>query len=63
MNDTIRIAQVNGQVLYNKRDVSDMDPAEVRYRIGMVFQKPNPFPNRSMKMLLSARKLMGSKKI
>ena len=44
MNDTIRIAQVNGQVLYNKRDVSDMDPAEVRYRIGMVFQKPNPFP-------------------
>jgi len=44
MNDTIRIARVNGQVLYNKRDVSDMDPAEVRYRIGMVFQKPNPFP-------------------
>jgi len=44
MNDTIRIARVNGQVLYNNRDVSDMDPAEVRYRIGMVFQKPNPFP-------------------
>ena len=44
MNDTIRIAQVKGQVLYNKKDVSDMDPAEVRYRIGMVFQKPNPFP-------------------
>jgi len=44
MNDTIRIAKVNGQVLYNKKNVNDMDPAEVRYRIGMVFQKPNPFP-------------------
>jgi len=44
MNDTIRIAKVNGQILYNKKNVNDMDPAEVRYRIGMVFQKPNPFP-------------------
>ena len=44
MNDTIRIANISGQILYNKKDVADMDPAEVRYRIGMVFQKPNPFP-------------------
>ena len=44
MNDTIRIANISGQVLYNKRNVTDIDPAEVRYRIGMVFQKPNPFP-------------------
>jgi len=44
MNDTIRIANISGQILYNKKNVVDMDPAEVRYRIGMVFQKPNPFP-------------------
>jgi len=44
MNDTIRIANISGQILYNKKDVVDMDPAEVRYKIGMVFQKPNPFP-------------------
>ena len=44
MNDTIRIANISGQILYNRKNVNDMDPAEVRYRIGMVFQKPNPFP-------------------
>jgi len=44
MNDTIRIANISGQILYNKKNVVSMDPAEVRYRIGMVFQKPNPFP-------------------
>ncbi|MEC7880396.1 MAG: phosphate ABC transporter ATP-binding protein PstB [Chloroflexota bacterium] len=44
MNDTIRIARVEGQILYNKKNVAEMDSAEVRYRIGMVFQKPNPFP-------------------
>ncbi len=44
MNDTIRIANISGQILYNKKNVVDMDPAEVRYKIGMVFQKPNPFP-------------------
>ena len=44
MNDTIRIANISGQILYNKKNVVDMDPAEVMYKIGMVFQKPNPFP-------------------
>ena len=44
MNDTIRIANISGQILYNKRNVTDIDPAEVRYRIGIVFHKPNPFP-------------------
>ena len=44
MNDTIRIANISGQILYNKKNVVDMDPAEVRYKIGIVFQKPNPFP-------------------
>ncbi|MQA99317.1 MAG: phosphate ABC transporter ATP-binding protein [Actinobacteria bacterium] len=46
MNDLIEIARVEGQVLYHGVDLYDrrVDPVEVRRRIGMVFQKPNPFP-------------------
>jgi phosphate transport system ATP-binding protein len=46
MNDLIPGAVVDGRVLYHDRDLygSNVDPVEVRRRIGMVFQKPNPFP-------------------
>jgi phosphate transport system ATP-binding protein len=46
MNDLIPEAHVDGKVLYRGEDVydDDVDPVEVRRRIGMVFQKPNPFP-------------------
>ena len=46
MNDLIPAARVEGQVLYHGRDLygPNVDPVEVRRRIGMVFQKPNPFP-------------------
>jgi len=46
MNDLIPTARVTGKVLYHAEDMydSDVDPIEVRRRIGMVFQKPNPFP-------------------
>jgi phosphate transport system ATP-binding protein len=46
MNDLIPGARVDGQVLYHGQDLyaSGVDPIEVRRRIGMVFQKPNPFP-------------------
>jgi phosphate transport system ATP-binding protein len=46
MNDLVPGAHVNGDVLYHGKDLyaSDVDPVEVRRRIGMVFQKPNPFP-------------------
>ena len=46
MNDLIPGAVVAGRVLYHGRDLygSNVDPVEVRRRIGMVFQKPNPFP-------------------
>ncbi len=46
MNDLIAGAKVTGRLRYNGEDVyaSDVDPVEVRRRIGMVFQKPNPFP-------------------
>jgi phosphate transport system ATP-binding protein len=46
MNDLIPSARVEGTVLYHDVDLygPDVDPVEVRKRIGMVFQKPNPFP-------------------
>jgi phosphate transport system ATP-binding protein len=46
MNDLVPAARVSGQVLFHDQDLYDpaVDPVEVRRRIGMVFQKPNPFP-------------------
>jgi phosphate transport system ATP-binding protein len=46
MNDVIPGAVVEGKILYQGQDLyaPGVDPVEVRKRIGMVFQKPNPFP-------------------
>jgi phosphate transport system ATP-binding protein len=46
MNDLIPSARVEGQVLFDGLDLygHDVDPTEIRYEIGMVFQRPNPFP-------------------
>jgi len=46
MNDLIPGAYVKGEVVFNGQNLYDrqVDPVEVRRRIGMVFQKPNPFP-------------------
>jgi phosphate transport system ATP-binding protein len=46
MNDLVPSARVDGEVLYHDQDIyaDGVDPVEVRRRIGMVFQKPNPFP-------------------
>jgi phosphate transport system ATP-binding protein len=46
MNDLIPNAQVSGTIRYHGHDLyaPEIDPVEVRRRIGMVFQKPNPFP-------------------
>jgi len=46
MNDLIDVARVEGSITYHGVDLYDRDvnPVEVRRRIGMVFQKPNPFP-------------------
>jgi phosphate transport system ATP-binding protein len=46
MNDLIPSATVEGHCYYHGHDLysSEVDPVEVRKRIGMVFQKPNPFP-------------------
>jgi phosphate transport system ATP-binding protein len=46
MNDLIPSAKVDGEVVYHGKNLydRDVDPVEVRRWIGMVFQKPNPFP-------------------
>jgi phosphate transport system ATP-binding protein len=46
MNDTIPICRVEGQILLDGEDIYDrrVDPVNLRARVGMVFQKPNPFP-------------------
>ena len=46
MNDLIKGCSVKGRVLFEGRDLYDskIDPVEVRRKIGMVFQQPNPFP-------------------
>jgi phosphate transport system ATP-binding protein len=46
MNDTIPIARVTGEIKLDGDDIyaSGMDPVALRARVGMVFQKPNPFP-------------------
>ena len=46
MNDTIENARVTGEIRLDGRDINgaDMDVVQLRARVGMVFQKPNPFP-------------------
>ncbi|NIG66758.1 MULTISPECIES: phosphate ABC transporter ATP-binding protein PstB [unclassified Microbacterium] len=46
MNDLVDGARVEGNVIFQEEDIyaKGVDPIEVRRRIGMVFQKPNPFP-------------------
>jgi phosphate transport system ATP-binding protein len=46
MNDSIESARVTGTITLDGQDIygSDLDPVALRARVGMVFQKPNPFP-------------------
>ncbi len=46
MNDTIPVCKVTGKILLEGEDIYDkrVDPVQLRAKVGMVFQKPNPFP-------------------
>jgi phosphate transport system ATP-binding protein len=63
MNDLIDGARVEGTVLYHGVDLYDprVDPVEVRRRIGMVFQKPNPFPKSIYDNIAFGPKIAGTK--
>jgi phosphate transport system ATP-binding protein len=62
MNDLIPSARVDGTVLYHGIDLygPDVEPVEVRKRIGMVFQKPNPFPKSVYDNVAFGPRVLGS---
>ncbi len=63
MNDLIPSARVEGTVMYHGVDLYDprVDPVEVRKRVGMVFQKPNPFPKSIYDNVAFGPRLNGNK--
>jgi len=63
MNDLIPGATVSGEVLYHGQDLyaPGIDPVEVRKRIGMVFQKPNPFPKSVYDNIAFGPRVLGMK--
>ena len=46
MNDLVPGARIDGEVVFDNTDIyaAHIDPTDIRFRIGMVFQRPNPFP-------------------
>ncbi|MCU1426896.1 MAG: phosphate transporter ATP-binding protein PhoT family [Actinomycetia bacterium] len=64
MNDLIPGAAVRGKVTYHGQDLYDakVDPVEVRRRIGMVFQRPNPFPKSIYDNVAYGPRIMGRRK-
>jgi len=63
MNDLIPGARVQGRITYHGQDLyaKEVDPIEVRRRIGMVFQKPNPFPKSIFDNVAYGPKVTGMK--
>ncbi len=63
MNDVIPSFGIDGRVLYHGHDLygDDVEPVEVRRRIGMVFQKPNPFPKTIYDNVAWAPRVLGLK--
>jgi phosphate transport system ATP-binding protein len=63
MNDLIPAATVEGKVLYHDVDLyaGGVDPVQVRKRIGMVFQKPNPFPKSIYDNIAFGPRILGVK--
>jgi len=63
MNDLVPSARVDGRVLYHGVDLygRDVDPIEVRRRIGMVFQRPNPFPKSIYDNVAYGLRILGMK--
>jgi len=62
MNDTIAGTRVEGQVLLNGKDIysEEMNEVDLRQRVGMVFQKPNPFPQSIFDNVAFGPRVLGS---
>jgi phosphate transport system ATP-binding protein len=63
MNDLVETARIDGKVMYHGVDLyhPKVDPVEVRRRVGMVFQKPNPFPKSIYDNIAFGPKIAGFK--
>jgi phosphate transport system ATP-binding protein len=63
MNDLVPSAKVEGEVLYHGQDLygPKVDPVQVRRRIGMVFQRPNPFPKSIFENVAWGLRVLGMK--
>ncbi|MDB9315758.1 phosphate ABC transporter ATP-binding protein PstB [Spirulina sp. CS-785/01] len=63
MNDLVASARVEGKITFHGRDLyaSNIDPVETRRRIGMVFQKPNPFPKSIFENIAFGARINGYK--
>ena len=63
MNDLIDQTRVEGEVLFEGKNIygPDVDPVQIRKAIGMVFQKPNPFPKSIYSNITYAPRLAGTK--
>ena len=61
MNDLIDGTRVEGEIIFEGRNIyaGNVDPVEIRQRIGMVFQKPNPFPKTIYNNIAYGPKLTG----
>jgi phosphate ABC transporter ATP-binding protein len=63
MNQLIHGCKVTGKIFFEGEDISGNDAVEVRRKIGMVFQKPNPFPTMSIRdNVIAGLKMTGSSK-
>ncbi|GMB01013.1 phosphate ABC transporter ATP-binding protein PstB [Pelosinus sp. IPA-1] len=48
LHETIKTAKTTGQILFKNEDIYQMDTVDLRQKVGMIFQKPNPFPTLSI---------------
>lgn len=62
MHDMIPKSKVTGEIIINKHSISEYDTVDLRKKVGMVFQKPNPFPKMSIyENVVSGLKMNGNK--
>jgi phosphate transport system ATP-binding protein len=62
MHDMVPKSKVTGEIIINKHSISEYDTVDLRKKVGMVFQKPNPFPKMSIyENVISGLKMNGNK--
>jgi len=58
INETLRDTRLEGDITLDGENILDKDVTEIRRRVGMVFQRPNPFPKSIFETLFTGRRLM-----